>query len=319
MRRTATLALLSSLVLGTPLAARAQDDALAIDVVGEAGWPEAVATLQHDVGAQGRHLSVRVVGRDGQLAPCGYYALTFDEAGARAFAIGACDPATQATDLTLTSRTDLFAHDGIVPRPRTIRLAATAVRRGDSVGGAAITGGSALDCSVGIRPYLDDLEHGTVVYLTRDRFEVRPADTAITVEAWSDGWSLRGHALASLTIRYDVVDRATSEVVLSSEATLTCTDGSTTTPHAAPEREPTLEERAASVVVTSSDDPGRAAEVVGVLDVTGAQADGTGGVSLLRRRAAELHADAVIGVEMHRGTRRGPPRISGLAVRYLSP
>src|SRR4029077_19290079 len=95
-----------------------------------------------------------------------------------------------------------------VPRPRTIRLMATSVRRGDSSGGAAQTGGSSLDCSVGIRPYLDDLEHGTVVYLHRDRFDVRPSDTSITVEAWSDGWSLRGHSLASLTIQYDVVDRA---------------------------------------------------------------------------------------------------------------
>ena len=309
-----------ALTLGVGTArASAQDGQLAIDVIGHAGWPEAVAALEHDASAQGSHLSIRVVDRNGQVAPCGYYALTFDEAGARAFVIGQCDPATNATDLVLASRTDLFAHEGIVPTPRMIRLMATSLRRGDSSGGAAVTGGSALDCSVGIRPYLDDLEHGTVVYLHRDRFDVRPSDTEITVEAWSDGWSLRGRSLTSLTIQYDVVDRATNEVVLSSEAILTCSDGPSGGGSApsAPAREPTMDERAAQVVVMSGDDPGRGAEVIGVVDVLGAQASGPTGMWLLRRRAAELHADAVIGVEIHRGTRRAPTRLSGLAVRYL--
>lgn len=303
---------------------QAQDGALAIEVVGQPGWAETVAALEHDASAQGRHLAIRVVDHNGQVAPCGFYALTFDDAGARAFTVGACDPSTNATDLTLASRTDLFSHDGVVPRPRTIRLMATEVRRGDESGGAAMTGGSSLDCSVGVRPYLDDLEHGTVVYLTRDRFDVRPSDTAITVEAWSDGWSLHGHSLASLRIGYDVVDRASGEVVLRSEAILTCTDAprdptGSAIPSARPSREPTLDERTERVVIMSSDDPGRAAEVVGVVDVAGAQADGSAGMWLLRRRAAQLRADAVIGVELHRGTRLGPARLSGLAVRYLAP
>lgn len=319
---TLVAALLSLGAFASP--ALAQDGELGIDVVGQPSWPDTVAALEHDASAQGRHFAVRVVDRTGHVAPCGFYALAFDEAGARAFTIGACDPATSATDLTLVSRTDLFSHDGIVPRPRTIRLAATSLRRGDSSGGAAVTGGSSLDCSVGIRPYLDDIEHGTVVYLHRDRFDVRPADTTITVEDWTDGWSLHGHSLASLHIQYDVVDRASGEVVLSSEAILTCSDSprdgaASRTPGAAPSHEPSMDERAERVVVMSGDDPGRAAEVIGVVDVAGAQADGSTGMWLLRRRAAELHADAVIGVELHRGTRRGPARLSGLAVRYLEP
>lgn len=305
-------------ILSLAPTARAQDGVLSIDVVGGPSWAETVAALEHDVSAQGTRLSLRVVDRHGQVAPCGYYALTFDEAGARAFSVGACDPATSATEVTLVSRTELFSHEGVVPTPRTIRLTATEVRRGDESGGAAQTGGAALDCSVGIRPYLDDLEHGTVVYLQRDRFDVRPADTSITVEAWSDGWSLRGRARAELTIAYDVVERASGSVVLRSQATLVCTDapsgtGSVVTPH----REPTLDERTERVLVTSGDDPGRAAEVIAVVDVSGTQASGAEGMWLLRRRAAELHADAVVGVELHRGTRRGPPRLSGLAVRYL--
>jgi hypothetical protein len=316
------LAAAAFLAIASPSLVRAQDGELSIDVVGQVGWPETVAALEHDPRAQGRHVAVRVVDHSGQVAPCGFYALTFDEAGARAFTIGQCDPATSATDLTLVSRTDLFSHDSVVPRPRLIRLAATSLRRGDSAGGAGVTGGAALDCSVGVRPYLDDLEHGTVVYLHRDRFDVRPSDTTITVEEWSDGWSLHGHSLASLTIQYDVVERATGQTVLSSEAILTCSDaprdGAASGPSSGPpSREPTLDERTQRIAIFSGDDPGRAAEVLGVVDVAGAQADGTTGMWLLRRRAAELHADAVIGVEMHRGTRVGPPRLSGLAVRYL--
>jgi hypothetical protein len=301
--------------------AAAQDGALAIDVIGQAGWAEAVAALEHDTAAQGRHVAVRVIDRDGGVAPCGYYALTFDEPGARAFTIGACDPATSATDLTLVSRTELFTHEGVVPRPRTIRLTATEVRRGDESGGAAVTGGSSLDCSVGIRPYLDDLEHGTVVYLHRDRFDVRPSDSTITVDAWSDGWSLHGHSVASLHISYDVVDRASGEVVLSSEAILQCSDATrpATSAPSTPPREPTMDERAQQMAIFSGDDPGRAAVVVGVVDVSGSQADGSSGMWLLRRRAAQLHADAIVGVELHHGTRLGPPRLSGLAVRYVGP
>ena len=83
-----------------------------------------------------------------------------------------------------------------------------------------------------------------------------------------------------------------------------------------PAREPTLEERIARIVVMEGDDPGRAAEVVGIIDVSDASASLAEGMWLLRRRAAELRADAVIGVELH-GSRRGL-RVSGLAVRFTT-
>ena len=128
--RTVLIALIGgALIGGVGLAlvvrtAHAQDRELSIEVVGEAGWAETVAALQHDASAQGAHLSVRVVDATAHRAPCGFYALTFDEPGARAFTIGTCDPATDATDVVLVSRTDLFSHEGVVPRPRAIRLAA---------------------------------------------------------------------------------------------------------------------------------------------------------------------------------------------------
>lgn len=292
---------------------------LRIEVGDGRSWDEAVTTLQHDTNAEGQSVFVRVFDAAGHRARCGHYALSFDVPGALAFGVGDCDPANDATEITLVSRTNLFSHEGVVPRPRAVTLTATQLRVGDDTGGAEVTGGSALDCSVGIRPYLDDIEHGTVVYLRPDRFEITPTDTMVIVEAQTEGWSLHAHASASLTITYDVVDRATREVVLTERAVLTCSDlPSSTTPT---EREPTLapptfEERAARVVLLDGTDPGRASEVIAIVDVVNAADDMRGGVWLLRRRAAELGADAVVGVEVHRGGRRGALRLSGLAIRY---
>jgi hypothetical protein len=307
------------LALAIGARAEAQTSELRIEVVGVGGWPDTVSALQHDPHAEGAHLSVRVIDAVGHRARCGGYALTLDEAGARAFRVGACDPSDDATELVLVSRTDLFSHDGVVPRPRAVTLMATEVRHGDATGGAEVTGGSALDCSVGIRPYLDDLEHGTVVYLRGDRFAVRPTDTAVSVQAVPDGWSLHAHARESLTIVYDVIDRQTGEVVLQSEATLLCSsvpsDGDPALRRPAAPSVPS--DPASRVVVLSGDDPGRAAEVIGMLDVASPGYDTAAAMRLLRERAAALHADAVVGVELHHGTRGGPPRLSGLAVRYL--
>jgi hypothetical protein len=314
-----------SILLGSASAAAAQDlprQELRVEVGDGGTWDDAVTTLQHDLSAQGQTVWVRVFDASGHRARCGRYALSFDVPGALAFAVGECDPANDATEITLVSRTNLFSHEGVVPRPRAVTLTATEVRIGDETGGAAVTGGSALDCSVGIRPYLDDIEHGTVVYLTPDRFEITPTDTMVIVEAQTDGWSLHAHASAALTIRYDVIDRATREVVLSEQAILTCSD--LATPTSAPTTRsrttapPTFADRAARVVLLDGTDPGRASEVIAIVDVVNPGDDVRGGVWMLRQRAAELGADAVVGVEMHRGGRRGL-RLSGLAIRYTSP
>jgi hypothetical protein len=307
-----------ALAIASPAAAQSTRRQLRIEV-GEGGsWDEAVTTLQHDIGAEGQRVYVRVFDDAGHRAPCGGYALSFDIAGALAFEVGACDPASDATELMLVSRTNLFSHEGVVPRPRAVTLTATEVRVGDETGGAEVTGGSALDCSVGIRPYLDDIEHGTVVYLAPDRFEVAPTDATVIVEAQSDGWSLHAHASASLTITYEVIDRATREVVLTERAVLTCSDVPPTAAPTGARLSPplTFEERASRVVLLDGTDPGRASEVIAIVDVTNAGDDVRGGVWMLRRRAAELGADAVVGVELHRGGRRGALRLSGLAIRY---
>lgn len=63
----------------------------------------------------------------------------------------------------------------------------------------------------------------------------------------------------------------------------------------------------------------RPAEVVGIVDAH--EASGREEIALdeLRRKAAALGADAVVGVEFHHAEANGEPlHLSGLAVRYVS-
>ena len=63
----------------------------------------------------------------------------------------------------------------------------------------------------------------------------------------------------------------------------------------------------------------RPAEVVGVVDAHLAQGDEAAAVAVLRQKAADLDADAVIGVDLQHGEgHEGEPiHLSGLAIRYL--
>lgn len=63
----------------------------------------------------------------------------------------------------------------------------------------------------------------------------------------------------------------------------------------------------------------RPAEVVGVVDAHLKVGDQDAALAVLRRRAADMGADAVVGVEFHHGEGPGEPiHLSGLAVRFLS-
>jgi hypothetical protein len=296
--------------------ALAQDRELRVATIELGSWPETIAALQRDVRAQGRTVHVIVFDEASHLAACGRYSLGLDPYGAAAFSAGACDPTTSATELVLRSRTDLFDHDGPVPRPRAIRLVATEVRFGDSAGGAAVTGGAALDCSVGIRPFLDDLEHGGVVYLGPDRYEVHPTQASVMVSVEPTGWSLHARSTAALTIAYDVVDRTTQEVVLHDTATLSCTAGPSAPARASASEEP-LSARASRVMILETTDLPRPAEVVEPLDVHEPVGDERTAMRILRERAAAVGADAVVGVEFHHGHGGGPIHLSGLAVRFI--
>ncbi len=62
----------------------------------------------------------------------------------------------------------------------------------------------------------------------------------------------------------------------------------------------------------------RPAEVVGVIDAHMPMGSHEAALDLVRRRAAQMGADAVVGVEFHHGEGEGQPtHLSGLAVRFL--
>lgn len=74
----------------------------------------------------------------------------------------------------------------------------------------------------------------------------------------------------------------------------------------------------AKVLVLQSTHLDRPAEVVGVVDAHLKVGDQDAALAALRKRAAEMGADAVVGVEFHHGEAAGEPiHLSGLAVRFL--
>ena len=237
---------LAALVIAciVPLAASpafAAENELRIAVHDHPSWPAAVAALQSDVSAEGTLLHVGVTQSDGSRVACGRYALALDAIGAAAFTIGACDPATDETSVVLAHRAALFAHDDIVPEPLAAGIAATLTLTGSAAGGAESTGGSALQCSVSVQPYLTDLEHGTRVNLVPGRFVLRPIAANVAVAARDAGWQLSAATSGSLVVEYDVYDTQRNRVVTHDLATLQCATESLAPPVApAPEPPPVV-------------------------------------------------------------------------------
>jgi hypothetical protein len=192
-------------------------------------WPEVVAALEADVGAQGTSVPICVhAGADTACLPCGQYTLALDASGTRAFTVGSCDATSGATTLTLTDRSSLFDHTHAVPAPRAIELRASIVSLVTESGGAATTGGSSLGCAASIRPFLRDLEHGTVVYLGPADYDVRVAHAAIAVAAQGDGWMLTSQERIEADVDYAVIERSSGNQVLTGRATMVCASETTT-------------------------------------------------------------------------------------------
>jgi hypothetical protein len=219
-----------ALVLGVSLAATVARADATVGTLDQHTWPDVVATLQADLGSQGRHvpICVRDAGQ-GACRPCGTYALTLDAAGQHAFTVGACDPATGATDLTLIDRSALFDHNHDVARPRAIELRADVLSSVVASGGAASTGGSALGCTSRVRPFLHDLERGADVELTPDRYDVRVLHAGIDVTALGVGWMLVSESRIDTAVDYEVIERRSGERVMAGHATLECTSETRTT------------------------------------------------------------------------------------------
>jgi uncharacterized protein YbjQ (UPF0145 family) len=77
---------------------------------------------------------------------------------------------------------------------------------------------------------------------------------------------------------------------------------------------------ASNVVVLQTTKLDRYAEVVGVVDVHEPMGDEQAALQRLREKAAEMGADAVVGVEFHHGEGEGEPtHLSGMAVRFIPP
>lgn len=73
-----------------------------------------------------------------------------------------------------------------------------------------------------------------------------------------------------------------------------------------------------NVLVLQSTHLDRPAEVVGVVDAHLPMGSHDSALDVLRRRAASMGADAVVGVEFHHGEGEGQPtHLSGLAVRFI--
>lgn len=75
---------------------------------------------------------------------------------------------------------------------------------------------------------------------------------------------------------------------------------------------------AARVLVLQSNHIDRLTEVVGVVDVHSEMGGHDAALEMLKQRAAQLGADAVLGVEFHHGHgEEEPTHLSGLAVRFI--
>jgi hypothetical protein len=74
----------------------------------------------------------------------------------------------------------------------------------------------------------------------------------------------------------------------------------------------------APVLVLQSSHINRLTEVVGVIDVHAEMGGHDAALDMLKLRAAQLGADAVLGVEFHHGHGEDEPtHLSGLAVRFI--
>jgi hypothetical protein len=204
-------------VLSAAAIARADEPALRVRGLG--AWNDALDALRRDLGSEGRVLHLQVLS-GGERVPCARYRLAPDEATAQAFGMGACDPATSETALVLVHRAALFDARFHVPAPRTLSLAVTTTATVVASGGPE--GGSAVHCTIGVQPYLDDLLHGTRVLLTPEHYALRAGTASVSVSPAPGGWTLGTTERASVHLAYEVVDLATGAVVLRQETTLAC-------------------------------------------------------------------------------------------------
>ncbi len=219
MRRRSLTYLPAALGVLAAAAPAGAQGSLTVRTLEHGAWGASIAALQTDLESQGTTLSVVVEDASGARSACGSYQLVVDDAGSRAFDLVGCDAASGATELVLVDRMALFEHGAVVARPRRIGVAAIELRHGTAAGGAQLTAETELRCSLAVRPYLVDLSNGARVPATPDRFELRPVGEGVTVQPLSDGWTVRA---GLVRIEYEIVERASGDVVLRETVSLQC-------------------------------------------------------------------------------------------------
>jgi hypothetical protein len=246
-------------VAAMALASVAQADPLVVTTRESGDWATTVDRLQRSPETAGQSLHV-VVSEGSRPLDCNSYRLAFDEPVARAFQIAACEP-DGTTLVRLVDRSALFDHEDGRSRPRAVVIGVTQVRHASAVGRADNSGGSELRCSLAVRPYRDDLEHGTREYLTPERYQLRVTSVGVSAEASRDGWTVRGGAAE---VSYEVVDpQHGMDVVVRDRVRLACTRENTPAP---------VESPATVAPPLSSDGPGTLVHVES--DASGLRIDG---------------------------------------------
>lgn len=216
MRRGALVSFVIALSFAAPVTAQGS---LVVRTLEHGEWGASIAALQTDLGSEGTSVHVVVEDTSGARVACNSYQLLVDDAGSRAFDLGACDPSSSATELVLVDRMALFQPGRVVARPRAIGVAAIEVRQGSALGGARLTAETELRCSLALRPYLVDLSTGARVPATPEGFELRPVGEGVLVQPLRDGWTVRAGVVR---LEYELVERATGDVVLRDTVELSC-------------------------------------------------------------------------------------------------
>ncbi len=276
--QTASVLALLSVVGVSPATAHAQPRVTTFE---HDQWWDVVSGLAEDVGSEGTQVALCARSTEaGACLPCGAYTLSLDAAAAQAFAIGACDETTGATTVRLVHRAALFDHAHAVPVPRSLGIGAELATGTASESATPRSAGSAVGCSARVRPYVRDLEHGVVVFLRPDAYEVRVARARFRVEPSVDGeFVISSTDVAQTDFAYDVIERATGTVIVVGHANLTCT----------------------STVDVPATDPGAVSPtpashaLASPLGGTGASVQGSG-IRVVARGDARGAADAIVSV-----------------------
>ncbi len=181
-----SISLFALLVVSTSAAPAFADSALTIRTVEGGDWSHTVDELRaNGLPQHGVHVEVRDA--DDQLVRCADYVLSLDAAGARAFFIGDCDPATQTTELCLNDRTFLYNHAEGIAQP--ILPALVASRPPSPV----VTPPVIASCWALVGPQVIDPESGLpkVVAPAGLALSLAPTQANVQTIAFDRGWLVR--------------------------------------------------------------------------------------------------------------------------------